>query len=169
MRYLSTNKDKHPSDNATSNANSRTKERKTVLTDLPKINGYDSLMVIVDHGLTKGVILHACAKTIDALLDTVYKQFGLPNSIISDRGPQFVAMVFTELGKLLGIMLKKSTAYHPQTDGGTGQPRNGSILPNLLLQQPGNLEAKPGNNGICAQSTTSFFYEKNTVLPNDGI
>ena len=80
-------------------------------------------MVIVDHSLTKGVILYPCTKTINmlgtanALLDTVYKQFGLPDSIISDRGPQFAAMVFTELGKLLGITLKKSTAYHPQTDG----------------------------------------------------
>ena len=56
--------------------------------DLPKIDGYDSLMVIVDHSLTKGVILCPCTKTIDALrtenalLDTVYKRFGLLDSII---------------------------------------------------------------------------------------
>ena len=49
------------------------------ITDLPEIDGYDPLMVIVDHSLTKGVILYPCAKTIDALgtadalLDTVYK------------------------------------------------------------------------------------------------
>jgi len=52
----------------------------------------------------------------------VYKQFGLPDSIIldiPDRGPQFATKVFTELGRLLGITLKKSTAYHPQTDGET--------------------------------------------------
>ena len=95
--------------------------------DLPEIDGYDSLMVIVDQGLTKRVILYPCTKTIDALgtanalLDTVYKQFGLSESIISDRGPQFAAKVFTKLGQLLGITLKKSTAYHPQTDGGTEQ------------------------------------------------
>ena len=49
------------------------------ITDLPECNGYDSLMVVVDHGLTKGVILIPCNKTIDAMgaatlyLNYVYK------------------------------------------------------------------------------------------------
>jgi len=80
---------------------------------------------VVDHGLTKGVIFIPCNKTIDALgtadllLHHVYKRFGLPDTIISDRGPQFAAKVFRELGTLLGIKLAMSTAYHPQTDGET--------------------------------------------------
>jgi hypothetical protein len=37
-----------------------------LITDLPISNGYDSLMVVVDHGFTKGVILVPCSKTIDA-------------------------------------------------------------------------------------------------------
>ena len=37
------------------------------ITDLPEINGFDSVMVVVDHGLTKGVIFISCNKTIDAL------------------------------------------------------------------------------------------------------
>lgn len=36
------------------------------ITDLPLSNGYDSIMVVVDHGLTKGVILEPCNKTITA-------------------------------------------------------------------------------------------------------
>jgi hypothetical protein len=36
-----------------------------LITDLPISNGYDSLMVVIDHGLTKGVILVPCSKTID--------------------------------------------------------------------------------------------------------
>ena len=49
------------------------------ITDLPESDGYDSLMVVVDHGLIKGVILIPCNKTIDALgastlyLNNVYK------------------------------------------------------------------------------------------------
>ena len=95
------------------------------ITDLPISEGYDSLMVVVDHGLTKGVILIPCTKTIDALgtadayLDHVYKRFGLPDTIISDRGPQFASQVFRNIGKTLGIDLRMSTAYHPQTDGET--------------------------------------------------
>ena len=61
-----------------------------LITDLPPSNGFDSLMVVVDHGLTKGVILTPCTKTIDAMgvaklfLENVYKRFGLHDSLISD-------------------------------------------------------------------------------------
>ena len=36
-----------------------------LITNLPLSHGYDSLMVVVDHGLTKGVILTPCSKTVD--------------------------------------------------------------------------------------------------------
>jgi len=41
---------------------------------------------------------------------------GLPESIISDRGPQFAAGMTKELNKMLGIETKLSMAYHPETD-----------------------------------------------------
>ena len=37
-----------------------------LVTDLLLSNGFDSLMVVVDHGLSKGVILTPCNKTINA-------------------------------------------------------------------------------------------------------
>ena len=37
-----------------------------LVTDLPPSNRHDSLMVVVNHGLMKGVILIPCSKTIDA-------------------------------------------------------------------------------------------------------
>ena len=43
----------------------------------------------------------------------------MPESVISDRGPQFVAGLMKELNKMLGIETKLSMAYHPQTDGQT--------------------------------------------------
>ena len=49
--------------------------------------------------------------------DHVWKLHGLPESIILDRGVQFVAGIMKELNNLLGIQTKLSTAYHPQTDG----------------------------------------------------
>ena len=63
------------------------------ITDLPPSEGFDSIMVVVDHGSTKGVILEPCHKTIDAtgtgtiLLNSVYRRYGLPDKGISDRGP----------------------------------------------------------------------------------
>ena len=55
----------------------------------------------------------------DILLNHVYKRFGLPDSIISDRDPRFTAKSFQELLKLLGVKSKLTTAYHPQSDGTT--------------------------------------------------
>ena len=51
--------------------------------------------------------------------DRVWKLHSLPDSIVSDRGPQFVSEFTKELNKLLGIETKLSTAFHPQTDGQT--------------------------------------------------
>ena len=71
-----------------------------LITDLPLSSGHDSLMVVVDHGLTKGVILAPCFKNINAagiaqlFLFYVFKCFGLHDSLISNRGPQF-ASAFT--------------------------------------------------------------------------
>ena len=96
-----------------------------LITDLPLSDSFDSILVVVNRGLTKGVILMPCNKTIttkqvaNLLLEHLYKQFGLPDEFISDRGPQFAAHVFQELLRLLGITSKLSTAYHPQTDGAT--------------------------------------------------
>ena len=97
------------------------------ITDLPPSNGYNSIMVMVDHGSSKGVILAPCHKTIsametaDILLHYLFKIFGLPDKAISDRGPQFASHAFQELRQLLSIKLAMSTAHHPQTNGATKQ------------------------------------------------
>jgi len=49
--------------------------------------------------------------------DHIWKLHRLPESIISDRGVQFMVGMIRELNNLLGIQMKLSTAYHPQTDG----------------------------------------------------
>ena len=51
--------------------------------------------------------------------DNIWKLHGLPESIISDRRPQFAAGLMKELNKMLGIKSKLSMAFHPQTDGQT--------------------------------------------------
>lgn len=95
------------------------------ITDLPLSNGYDSCWIVVDHNATKGIVILPCSKEIDAegtaklYHKGPYRRFGLPEVMISDRGPQFASKVMQELTKLLGIKSKLSTAYHPQTDGQT--------------------------------------------------
>jgi hypothetical protein len=95
------------------------------ITDLPKSEGFDSIMVVVDQNTMKGVIFIPTNKTVSAAeaaclyYKKVYTQFSLLDKIISDRDPRFTSNLFQELGKLLGVKLVMSTAYHPQTDGET--------------------------------------------------
>ena len=39
----------------------------------------------------------------------------MPESVVSDRGPQFAAGLTRELNKMLGIEMRLSTAFYPQT------------------------------------------------------
>ena len=95
-----------------------------LITGLPDSQGYNSIMVVVDR-LSK--MIHAIPTTerlssegmARLFRDHVWKLHGLPEQIISDRGPQFVSGFMRELNKLLGIKTAASTAYHPQTDGQT--------------------------------------------------
>jgi hypothetical protein len=96
-----------------------------LITDLPASLGFDSVMVVVDHGLTKGVIISPCHENIDAagvaclFFRTVFTRFGLHDRCISDRGLQFASAFARELARLLKYDLTLSSAYHPQTDGET--------------------------------------------------
>src|SRR6266498_261892 len=98
------------------------------MTDLLPSDGFDSIIVVVDHGLSKRVILTPCSKTgltagktSQLYIDNVYSRFGLPNKMISDRGPQFDSQFWKELCNALQICHAMSTAFHPQTNGGTEQ------------------------------------------------
>jgi len=51
--------------------------------------------------------------------DNMWKLHRLPESIVSDRGPQFIAGIMQELNRMLGIESKLSMAFHPQTNGKT--------------------------------------------------
>ena len=96
-----------------------------MLTDLLISNGFDSIFIVVDQGLSKGVILCPCNKTTDAeattklYIDNVFIQYGLPDQIISNRGPQFASNIFNGIMNAVGIKHSMSTAFHPQTDGQT--------------------------------------------------
>ena len=96
-----------------------------LITDLPESNGYNAILSVVDHGLTKGVIIIPTRKTTNEkdiaqlLIENVYRRFGLPDSIISDRDPRFASRVFQEFLRLLGVKSKMTTAFHPQADGST--------------------------------------------------
>ncbi|KAK3563921.1 hypothetical protein QTP86_004863 [Hemibagrus guttatus] len=52
-----------------------------------------------------------------ALFQHVFHNFGLPEDIVSDRGPQFTSRVWKSFCDQLGINISLSTGYHPQSNG----------------------------------------------------
>jgi hypothetical protein len=97
--------------------------------------GFDSIWVIVDR-LTK--IAHFLpVKTSYPVLTyaqvyiaRILNLHGIPKTIVSDRGPQFVSKFWEELHKSLSTKLLHSSAYHPQTSGQT--ERVNQILEDML-------------------------------------
>jgi len=88
------------------------------ITKLPVVAGKDAILVVCDR-LSK--MIHFVA-TIEGILaeglvrlfrDNIWKLHGLPESIVLDRGLQFVAEMIKELNSMLGIKTKLSTIFHP--------------------------------------------------------
>ena len=48
--------------------------------------------------------------------DNIWKLYGVPRKILSDRGPQFASKLMKEFMKALRTKRQLSMAYHPQTD-----------------------------------------------------
>ena len=92
-----------------------------VIGPLPKSNRMDVIVVIVDK-FTKMIRLKATMTNISLegiakiYQDEIWKLYGIPRKILSDREPQFMLKFMEELTKALGITRQLSTAYHPQTN-----------------------------------------------------
>jgi len=93
---------------------------------LPLVAGKDMILVVCDR-LFK--MTHFIATTEETLAkglarlfwDNIWKLYGLLESIVLDRGPQFAVEMTNELNDMLGIKTKLSTSFHPQTDRQTEQ------------------------------------------------
>ena len=91
---------------------------------LPRSNEMDTILVIVDC-FTKMIRLKATMTSLSSegvakiYRDKIWKIYGIPKTILSDRGPQFASKFMEDLTRVLGTKRKLSTAYHPQTDGQT--------------------------------------------------
>jgi hypothetical protein len=97
--------------------------------------GNDSVWVIVDR-LTKVAHFvqvktwYATEKLADLYVEHILILHGAPRSIVSDRGPQFVAKFWKSFHQLLGTTLNYNTAFHPQTDEQT--ERVNQVLKDML-------------------------------------
>ena len=94
-----------------------------LITQLPKANGYNAILTIVDQGCSRAAIFLPCHTTITGegvallYLKHLFPWFGVPSRVISNRDPCFMSHFARALTTKLGIGQNISTAFHPQTDG----------------------------------------------------
>ncbi|KAA0057186.1 Transposon Ty3-G Gag-Pol polyprotein [Cucumis melo var. makuwa] len=91
---------------------------------LPKAGGMNVIMVVVDR-LSKYAYFVTMKHPFSAkqvaieFIDKIVRRHGIPKSIISDRDKIFLSNFWKELFYAMDTILKRSTAFHPQTDGQT--------------------------------------------------
>ncbi|KAK3548304.1 hypothetical protein QTP70_009571 [Hemibagrus guttatus] len=79
-------------------------------------------MVVVDR-FSKGCKLiplkglPTAMQSAEAMFNHVFRNFGLPEDIVSDQGPQFTSRVWGSLCARLGTGVSLSSGYHPQSNG----------------------------------------------------
>jgi hypothetical protein len=97
-----------------------------MIAPLPDSDGFNAILVIIDKASKKAVFIPTndtltSQGYADLLLSHWIWHFGLPITVTSDRGPQFVNKFIAAFYESCGIKGTLSTAYHPQTDGQTEQ------------------------------------------------
>jgi len=92
------------------------------ITKLLVVAGKNAILVVCDwlskiaHFVvtTEGTSAEGLARLFR---DNVWRLHGLPESVMSDRGPQFATELTKELNRMLDIKMKLSTMFHPQING----------------------------------------------------
>ncbi|MGL4847989.1 MAG: hypothetical protein ACRC28_03545, partial [Clostridium sp.] len=87
-------------------------------------NNNNAILSVVDR-LSKMAHFIPCSISITAkqtaqlFLERVVAYHGIPDDIVSDRDARFTSAYWEEFCDQLNIIIKKSTSFHPQTDGQT--------------------------------------------------
>ena len=94
------------------------------MTDLPSSQAHTTIIVAVDRfskafrlGPLKG--LPTAWDTAMGLFTYVFRYYGMPEDIVSDRGSQFTSRVWSSFFRLLNVRVSLSSGYHPQSGGQT--------------------------------------------------
>lgn len=95
-----------------------------LLGPLPKtLHGNQHVLVIKDRysKMTRAIPLKQTTASIVAqtFVDNWIMPYGIPATLLTDNGPQFVGTFFAAVCLILGVKQLTTTAYHPQTNGQT--------------------------------------------------
>jgi len=91
------------------------------ITKLPLVAGNNTILVVCNRlskitdfvATTEGI---STKDLVRLFRDNVWKLHRLPESVVSNRGPQFTVELTKELNRILETETKLSTLFHPQTD-----------------------------------------------------
>ena len=93
-----------------------------LITQLPRANGHDAILMIIDQGSSRATIFIPCNTTITGkgvallYLKHLFPWFGVLSKVISNRDPHFTLHFTQALTTKLSIRQNISTTFHPQTD-----------------------------------------------------
>ena len=96
-----------------------------LITGLPKSRSGNDAIVVWVCKFSKLRHYAACKTAISApqlarlFVQTVVRQHGMPERVISDRDPRFTAHFWRAFWSILGTTLDMGAAYHPESDGQT--------------------------------------------------
>jgi transposase InsO family protein len=76
------------------------------------------------------------AETVVRALEQVFARHGMPSVLLTDQSRNFESHLVTSMCELFGIEKRRTTAYHPQTDGLC--ERFNGILKSLLRMRVNN-------------------------------
>ena len=128
-------------------------------------NKFDTILTVIDR-LSKMVHLiptHQTATASDTarlVFDNVIKYHGVPDSIISDRDTRFTSNFWKELTNMMGIKLRMSSAFHPETDG-LCERTNRTVI--QLLRNDSNLKASNWSENLTAVEMAINNYQQSST------
>jgi hypothetical protein len=139
----------------------------------PTYHKFNSIWVISDR-LTKSahfILVHTryrAKKYAELYTSRILCLHGVPKTIISDLGPQFIAHFWEQLHASLGTHLIHSSAYHPQTDGQTESVNQ--ILKDMLRACVLNYPDKWGKCLPLAEFSYNNIYQESLRMePFEGL
>ncbi len=92
------------------------------ITDLPNSN--TTILTVIDCFSKSCRLIHlpklpTALETAADLCSYVFCFYGLPDDIVSDRGPQFTSHVWTAAFLFLNVNISLTSGYHPESNGQT--------------------------------------------------
>ncbi|KAL0173541.1 hypothetical protein M9458_029509, partial [Cirrhinus mrigala] len=92
------------------------------VTDLPPSAGHTTILTVIDRfskscRLIPLPKLPTALETAETLCNYVFRFYGLPDDIVSDRGPQFTSRLWSAFFKCLNVNISLTSGYHPESNG----------------------------------------------------